>query len=282
MKDILEKKGNSIIQHGKDNDRVYVLKSHEENYIDFVCFLDELALKKKYGKIFVKINEDYKKVFLENKYVQEAFIPKFYLGKKGACFLSKFLSKDRQNFRDKNEIFKVTQFVLEKSSKAKQIILSSKYKIKKMTKENIFSMAEIYKQVFESYPFPIFNPEYILETMQSHIDYYGVYYNQKIIALSSCEMDIENKNAEMTDFATILEHRGNNLSFHLLAKMEKEAFKKGIKTFYTIARANSIGMNMVFAKKGYEFAGTLVNNTNIGGKIETMNVWYKNTAGILE
>lgn len=279
MKDILEKKGNSIIQHGKYNDRIYVLKSDEKNYNDFIIFLEKLAAEKKYGKIFVKINEDYKNFFIKNSYFQEAFIPSFYKNKKGVCFVSKFLSKERQNFRDKNEIFKVTQFVLEKSGEAKQIILSSKYKIKKMAKEDIFLMVEIYKQVFESYPFPIFNSEYILETMQSHIDYYGVYYNQKLIALSSCEMDIENKNAEMTDFATVLEHRGNNLSFHLLVTMEKEAFKKGIKTFYTIARANSIGMNMAFAKNGYEFAGTLVNNSNIGGKIETMNVWYKNMSG---
>jgi hypothetical protein len=26
---------------------------------------------------------------------------------------------------------------------------------------------------------------------------------------------------------------------------------------------------------GYLFAGTLTNNTNISGKIESMNVWYK-------
>jgi len=44
----------------------------------------------------------------------------------------------------------------------------------------------------------------------------------------------------------------------------------------TIARAMSTGMNITFACCGYNYAGTLVNNTNISGSIESMNVWYKN------
>ena len=35
------------------------------------------------------------------------------------------------------------------------------------------------------------------------------------------------------------------------------------------------GMNITFAKHGYHYAGTLNNNTNICGRIESMNVWYK-------
>jgi hypothetical protein len=45
---------------------------------------------------------------------------------------------------------------------------------------------------------------------------------------------------------------------------------------YTIARAISVGMNITFARCGYDFGGTLVNNTQIAGRIESMNVWYKN------
>ena len=50
---------------------------------------------------------------------------------------------------------------------------------------------------------------------------------------------------------------------------------KDIKMAYTIARAVSYGMNITFCKRGYTFAGTLINNTNISGGIENMNVWYK-------
>jgi hypothetical protein len=34
-------------------------------------------------------------------------------------------------------------------------------------------------------------------------------------------------------------------------------------------------MNITFGRRGYRYAGTLVNNTWIGGAIESMNVWYK-------
>jgi hypothetical protein len=34
-------------------------------------------------------------------------------------------------------------------------------------------------------------------------------------------------------------------------------------------------MNVTFARCGYRFAGTLINNTQISGRIESMNVWYK-------
>ena len=53
------------------------------------------------------------------------------------------------------------------------------------------------------------------------------------------------------------------------------AWRKGFSTTYTIARSLSLGMNLTFAKGGYSFAGTLVNNTQISGQIESMNVWYK-------
>lgn len=137
-------------------------------------------------------------------------------------------------------------------------------------------MIELYKSVFESYPFPIFDGNYLLKTMRNNVDYYGVFENQNLVAISSSEMDLENLNTEMTDFATLPEYRGNNLSYHLLKKMQVDAIKKGIKTAYTIARAKNTGINMTFAKMFYEFGDTLVNNTNICGNIETMNIWYKN------
>jgi len=34
-------------------------------------------------------------------------------------------------------------------------------------------------------------------------------------------------------------------------------------------------MNITFAKQGYQYAGCLVNNSNICGSIESMNVWYR-------
>jgi hypothetical protein len=57
--------------------------------------------------------------------------------------------------------------------------------------------------------------------------------------------------------------------------MEKAVAAKCIKTAYTIARAASPGINITFARQGYRYGGRLINNTNISGRIESMNIWYK-------
>jgi len=137
-------------------------------------------------------------------------------------------------------------------------------------------MASLYKKIFISYPFPIYQPQYLEQTMKTHVDYFGAELEGKLVALSSAEKDKENKNVEMTDFATLPEWRGYGLAQNLLLKMEKYIRQEKFLTAYTIARAYSLGMNLVFANNDYIYRGCLINNTNISGQIESMNVWSKN------
>jgi putative beta-lysine N-acetyltransferase len=88
-------------------------------------------------------------------------------------------------------------------------------------------------------------------------------------------MDNESKNVEMTDFATLEGHQGKGVSAYLLQKMEQNMVSEGMKVSYTIARATSYPMNKVFSRAGYAYGGRLINNTNICGTYESMNVWYK-------
>jgi len=111
--------------------------------------------------------------------------------------------------------------------------------------------------------------------MKNNVKYYGAFKDNHLVAASSAEIDMENENSEMTDFATYPDHAGRNLSYFLLKDMEKTMIKRGIKTLYTIARSNSHGMNKKFGRLQYNFGGTLINNTLIGNSIECMNVWYK-------
>ncbi len=71
------------------------------------------------------------------------------------------------------------------------------------------------------------------------------------------------------------EYRGQGAAAKLLATMEQVAIDLPISTVYTIARAESFGMNIVFSRAEYTFCGTLHNNTQIAGKLESMNVWHK-------
>ena len=136
-------------------------------------------------------------------------------------------------------------------------------------------MSEVYRAVFATYPFPIHDPAYLRETMTTHVAYFGIRRRGKIVALASSEMDTDAGNVEMTDFATLPEYRGHGLAKRILAVMEEKMRSRGLFMAYTIARSLSAGMNITFSRRDYRFGGTLINNTQISGRIESMNVWYK-------
>lgn len=85
----------------------------------------------------------------------------------------------------------------------------------------------------------------------------------------------ENQLYLMTNFAGDENFRGKGLACYLVISMEEEMKKIGIKTLYSVVSAKSFDANILFSKIGFKFSGTLINNTNIFGRIESMNVWYK-------
>jgi putative beta-lysine N-acetyltransferase len=266
----------SKIQHGKLNDRIYLMKLAEEDCPEIIDALQSLAKENNYTKIFCKVPKWAGPLFMGNGYMLEAFVPKFYNNLVDAFFVSKFLSSDRLLDIETTRLNELSRLLSEKDNgnigKKK---VDPAFRVRRLGPEDVGSITKIYAEVFQSYPFPIHDPDYILKTMQDHIHYYGVEKGDRMIALSSAETDREGQNAEMTDFATSFGFQGNNLSCLLLDAMEQEMKKQGIRTLYTIARLNSTAMNKTFLRFDYIYSGTLIKNTNIAGKIESMNVYYK-------
>jgi len=273
MTDVLEYFENSLIQHGKENNRVYLMKFGSDCAEKLVDHIETLADKHNYTKIFTKIPATRANLFLKRGYIQEASIPKFFKGSEECLFLVKYLDESRKQ-ADRQEIEVVISGSLAKKVGKKEP-LNDEFALEELNSSNAAEIAGLYRKVFPSYPFPIFEHGYILKTMLDNVIYFGAKKDGKIIALSSAEIDYDNLNVEMTDFATNFEFRGRNLSLYLLQKMQEKMKELDIKTVYTIARSLSFGMNTTFARDNYEFGGMLINNTNISGKIESMNVWYK-------
>lgn len=274
MSDKVIKIGKSVIQHGNENDRVYIMKISKDDIDNVINKIEELNENFRYSKIFAKVPGALKNIFLAKDFKIEAEVPNFFNGNEDCFFMGKYFSKEREINVYKEETNNVIKVANEKSTNFELDSLDG-YVVKKMTLDDSKEMVEIYKQVFESYPFPIFEEYYIKETMNDNVIYFGVYHNDKLVALSSSETYPKDSNAEMTDFATLPEYRGKDLALRLLKRMEEELKELNIKMAYTIARSISYGMNITFSKNGYKFGGTLINNTNISGKIENMNVWYK-------
>lgn len=275
MIDSIETFGGSLIQHGKANDRAYVMKIGENDYPEIVDSVVSLALTNGYSKIFVKAPAFALPAFMESGFVEEARIPGLFQRKEDGFFLSKFLSAKREREGQPGLVSEILQAARKKSGEMGVVRLPPRHVCRTMRKHDVEDMAQLYRKVFASYPFPIHEPDYLAKTMDENLVYYGIWADDTLIALSAAEIDFDGKNAEMTDFATLPEFRGSGLATYLLDQMESGIRQTGIKTAYTIARAYSFGMNITFAKHGYTYGGTLANNTQISGDLESMNVWYK-------
>jgi beta-lysine N6-acetyltransferase len=265
----------SLIQHGPNNKRIYLLKASDKDLLSLPQRLIRMANKNGYGKIFVKESENHILPFLIAGFTVEARIPGMYPREKEGVFLSYYLDENRKIEDDLDLYENNLQLAFKKPSIRRKPTISRDFKIRPCSEDDIPAMQAIYREVFPTYPFPIHEGDYLLKTMKEDVDYFCVMQKSNIIALSSAEKDSVNRYVEMTDFATLDKWRGNALAVSLLYRMEKEMSAQGYQTAFTIARAASPGMNITFAKAGYHYAGRLKNNTNISGHIESMNIWYR-------
>ncbi|HCX64064.1 MAG TPA: putative beta-lysine N-acetyltransferase [Eubacteriaceae bacterium] len=279
MNDRVERIGHSTIQHGKDSNRVYLMEYSPKDQATLAQDLIEFAKQKGYTKIFAKTPASQASVFMEEGYEVEATIENYCQGKTDYVFLAKYFDENRKHPENLQEIDKVIATAKKKENLLALPKLSDKMQVRKLTPGDKEQLARLYRAVFETYPFPIHQEEYLVETMEDQVTYFGIFENDTLIAASSAEKNAACKNAEMTDFAILPEYRGENFASLLLDEMEKEMKRIGYKTLYTIARAVSYGMNATFSKAGYRFSGTLYSNTQISGSLESMNVWYKNIKG---
>src|SRR5665647_832231 len=169
--------------------------------------------------------------------------------------MCKYLSADRAKKKNESEINNIIVSVQEKAGDPPSILPSS-WTLKRLTPRDAPAIAQVYKTVFKSYPFPIFDEDYLLETMADNIQYYGVFTNDGLVAVASSETDPDHFNSEMTDFAVLPSYRGHQLALHLLIEMEQQMKQQDYRLLYTIARSLSFGMNSTFAKAGYQYGGT--------------------------
>ncbi len=273
--DRIEYFGSSLIQHGPGSNRVYLMKLDKADLPGILHHIDALARRKGYTKIFAKIPAGSRTLFEQGSYRLEAAVPNFYDGREDGLFMARYYHPDRLLDSACERVQSVLARAREKVLEPHHYEISQGLEVRLATPADCLQMSELYHQVFASYPFPINDPEYLQQTMADNVLYAGVWQDKKLLALASAEVDEKMANAEMTDFATHANGRGRGLAGVLLQKLETLMAEAAIKTCYTIARATSFGMNITFARNHYTFAGTLVNNTQISGALESMNVWYK-------
>lgn len=278
--DVVLHRGNSTIQHGHFNNRVYIMKLAPGDIHDIIRYADDLTHKEGYSKIFVKVPESLVEIFANAGYITEATVPFFFHGRDSAVFMAKYTDPRRKEVGDATIIAETLSAAFGHAGERAAHELQDGFSLMHAHAGDAKEIAALYRSVFKTYPFPIFDPEYIHESMQEQVRYFVIRKSRLLVAVASCEVDAANRNVEVTDFATDPKYRGMGLARILLHAMETEMKNEGILLAYTIARAISQPINATFAAAGYQFGGMLPNNTNICGSMESMNVWYKKLPGV--
>jgi putative beta-lysine N-acetyltransferase len=257
------------------NKRIQVLAYQAQDAYALVKDLEDKALRLGFGKVFLKAPVSDKVRFQNAGMIVEATIDGYFAGRPAAV-MSLYLDEARRQCPYAEEQDAILEKIRARPADASVPDLPGGYEMSVAAPGDAVEIAELYRQVFASYPFPITDPGYISSTMSSNVLYRIVRdSNGNLVGAASAETDFKNQNAEMTDFATLPDQRGSGLAQHLLAALEGDMTEKGILNLYTIARARSAGMNRVFYNRNYKWTGTLVNNCHIAGQFEDMHVWCK-------
>lgn len=265
--------GNSLVQHGPANDRVYLMKLDPEDLPSIAHEMYDLGRQNGYTKLFAKVPADATSHFSKLGFIDEARVPLMHKGESAGYFMSKYLDQSRAIPHDIDRISTVLDEADRRALDTANEVDNTD--IVRLRLGNVDELAQLYATVFKTYPFPVDDASFLRKSMLDSTAFFGILSEGKLVAAASMEMDMDWHCAEMTDFATLPEYRGKGAAGRLLKAMDQAAQDLPIMTAYTIARAESFGMNIVFSRAGYTFGGTVHNNTQIAGKLESMNIWHK-------
>ncbi|WP_031482690.1 putative beta-lysine N-acetyltransferase [Maridesulfovibrio frigidus] len=274
LHDSVVKVGQSTIQVGPFNDRIYLMSLAPEDGPAIIDELTDIAASKDVSKIFAKIPESQAVPFLSCGFEKEAEVPNMFDGEAGV-FLSLYRYPWRRELGNMEELDNVLSVAKSKHGKGNVSTLPGSLNMRSLRVEDVSVLATLYGQTFKTYPFPITDPEFVRQEMDDGTRFIGVFEGDKLVGAASAEVSKDGWSAEMTDFAVNPAFRAMGIAGALLRALEKDCDKAGIKCLFTIARGCSYGINSLFSKGGYEYAGRLINNTNISGSLESMNVWSK-------
>lgn len=254
------------------NQRIRVLEYSATDYQAMVLAIRWLAEANRFDKITVMATRDDWLEFLRFGYVLEAVVRHFHRGD-DAYVVSKFRSQERLTSHCLMEEILLIERILAEQNPETPTPLGPGFQVRSARSQDVDQLVELYREIFETYPSPLLHRGYLEAVLQKDSLFAVCTQGDRIVAAASAELHPADLAAELTDCATRPEARGKGIMTHLLRWLEHELRERRYICAYTMARARSFGMNMVFHRMGYTFLGRLVNNCDIYGAYEDMNIW---------
>jgi len=261
------------------NQRIKVTEYEATDYDAMLMKVRKVAEANNFDKIiFMAARKDFQRL-LTHGYVLEAVL-KYYLNGNDAYVCSKFRSQERltsHNLMD--EVILIEDVMgdpVTTYDPPKELSLPEGYVVSLAKTKDIPELIELYQSIFETYPSPLIHADYLEAVFAKEAIFVVAKKDGRIMAAASGEIYPQQRSVELTDCATHPEARGLGLMSYLLEVLAYEFHQRDYQCAYTMARARSFGMNKTFHRLGYEFMGRLVNNCDIYGAYEDMNIWVRN------
>lgn len=129
--------------------------------------------------------------------------------------------------------------------------------------------------------FPSYPDDVTEETLRKLIArqssiYVLIEHDGDIASMACAQIDLGHQNAEISDCVTDPDHRGKGLMVVAIHEaVDYVARRKNIRDFYSMARADVVGINAALARAGFQADGRLVNNSMMPGGFESFNIWWR-------
>ncbi|MGA8944184.1 MAG: putative beta-lysine N-acetyltransferase [Thermoactinomyces sp.] len=256
------------------NSRIKLMHYNKDYVEALLAHLEELAKEKDIGKVMIYANPEDISFFEKLGFQNEGEISGFFQGEP-ACILSRFLEDERAVQKDEHEKDQIVEMAEKTPPEVERPVLDPRYRLRHAGKDDAEQLAELYRVVFETYPTPIHDPEYIRQCMDQDVYFTIVTHQDRIVSSASADVFSGYQSAEITDCATHPDYRGQGMLSAIIYDLEQRMRKMGIPHLFSLTRAVSAGMNMVIAKRGFEYKGRLIQNSHIAGQFEDMNIWVK-------
>lgn len=250
------------------------IDDYQGNIKEAIARAQVIAQEYGFTKVILKARQEDISALMAHGFMLEGIFKRYYNGNAAYC-MALYFTNERRTSDDWMKEDGILQEIIGMPRCIEKRQIPEKYSMRFAVLEDAHELANLYDTIFKTYPTPMNDVNYIKKVIEEGTIFSVIQYDGTIVSAASAEVNLIYHNAELTDCATISEHRQHGFMKVLIAALEQELIKRNIYCAYSIARALSMGMNAVFHQLGYEYGGRLTKNCNIWNKYEDMNIWVK-------